>query len=293
MAPKTKKSKGSKKSQGSPKEIKVPSAPGPAMMKRLALAGAPSADARVSAEVYPHIKAIYAQHFHEMAKMTLDSLKAANAKLKEKGKKLKYSLNYSFIDGLPVVISQKKAADLQTCLKKAQSSPSKKVSLKKCLIGPKAAFKKFLIVGSDDGSLKPVFTGAKPYRFRKEFLNALQYCVEQTVISVVEQAWAMLKGKAKTLSHKHFEEADIAFGGALKKKSKKSPKPKKSSKPKTKKSKGKKKSVEVVEEIIEMVEEKPKKKKSSKAKKAKSQKKSVKGTKAKTSPKKKKTKKSE
>ena len=126
-----------------------------------------------------------------------------------------------------------KALELQTCLKKAQTSG--KVSLKKCLIGPKAAFKKFLILGSEDGSLKAIFTGTKPYRFRKEYLNALQYAVEQTVISVIEQAWSTLKGKAKTLAHKHFEEADIAFGGALKKKSK-------SGKPKSKSKKGKKKS---------------------------------------------------
>lgn len=250
--------KPSSKGKKTPKEVKVPAIPGNAMLKRLALAGAESSDVQVSKEIYPHVLALYLRAFREQVGIARDALKAHQDKLSEKGKDLSYNLSYKLLGDLPILTSEKKAKKLQTCL---QASKGKdEMVLRHCLIGPRAAFKRYLTMGSADGKIKPLFGGSHPYRFPKEAINALQYSVEQTVISSIKSAWLSLGKGKKKLMHKHFVEVGFALGDAP---GKASPKPKvvkakAGSKAKAKAgSKGKKAKVQrkVVEEVEVVLEE--------------------------------------
>jgi len=103
-------------------------------------------------------------------------------------------------------------------VKKPKKGPKKITNLDGCLIGPRAAFKRYLTMGSDDHKIKAVFSpksapGGDGFTFRKEFLNGLQYAVERAVVEDLQAVWAAL-GKAKRLSHKAFVEAKMDFGEA-------------------------------------------------------------------------------
>lgn len=265
MAPKktsTKKSGSATKKTKAP--AKLPAIPGNAVLKRLALAAADSDDVQISREVYSHILALYLATLKEQGKMALAALKAYQSTLSES--KMTYNLSHALLKDLPVPLSKKKADAIQTCL---QASKGKKsMVLHECLLGPRSAFKKYLTVGSIDGTIKPIFTGAHPYRFGKDAINALQYSVEQSVAGAIADAWSRLGKNKKKLMHKHFVEAGIDLGDAPaagppkkkapKKKAGSAAKPKKSA---AKGSKGKKSAEKIVEEIEVILEDAPKPKK--------------------------------
>lgn len=248
-----------KKAKAAPK---LPAIPGNAVLKRLALAAADSDDVQISREVYSHILALYLATLKEQGKMALAALKAYQSTLSES--KMTYNLSHALLKDLPVPLSKKKADSIQTCL---QASKGKKsMVLHECLLGPRSAFKKYLTVGSIDGTIKPIFTGAHPYRFGKDAINALQYSVEQSVAGAIADAWSRLGKNKKKLMHKHFVEAGIDLGDAPAAGSpkKKTPKKKAGSAAKPKKggaakgSKGKKTAEKIVEEIEVILEDAPK-----------------------------------
>lgn len=263
MAPKktsTKKSGSATKKTKAP--AKLPAIPGNAVLKRLALAAADSDDVQISREVYSHILALYLATLKEQGKMALAALKAYQSTLSES--KMTYNLSHALLKDLPVPLSKKKADAIQTCL---QASKGKKsMVLHECLLGPRSAFKKYLTVGSIDGTIKPIFTGAHPYRFGKDAINALQYSVEQSVAGAIADAWSRLGKNKKKLMHKHFVEAGIDLGDAPAESPKKKATKKAGSKAKPKKgaakgSKGKKSAEKIVEEIEVILEDAPKPKK--------------------------------
>lgn len=250
---------GKKAASGSPKPkakkpVGPPKVPGNAVLRRLAMAAAPDMEHGVNKEVYTHILQLYVRTLKTLAQHVRKELEAKNAKLAAKDKEPVKNLSFDLLAEVSD-LSAEEAEALPTCLslaKKPAKGAKKITKLDGCLIGPRSSFKKYLIMGSDDGEIKAVFSVASApkvsakkgkkaappgFRFPKPFLNGLQYAVEREVITQLSEVWEALGEKAKRLNHKAFVAAGMNYGEEPVEKEKK---PRKKAEKKEKKEKAEK-----------------------------------------------------
>jgi hypothetical protein len=212
------------------KKVEKPKCPGPAVLKRMALAAAPPGidGPRVSASAVPHIKYLYYRSYNAVAPMPLEALMEENKRVEEKGLKkgVSNTLSFKYIFSVSEAYEDIEKDDLKkltVCKNKDSLS-----EYPNCLLVSRAAFRKYLIMGSADGDLKafylpklapkmPTKKGAKKskiprgvgFRLPKDFLTALQWEIENDVVSSIRSAWRNVSGSRKTLEDRDFLEAGI------------------------------------------------------------------------------------
>jgi len=205
------------------KEVAAPKAPSDAVIRRMAKIAAPMADAKVSKDILSHVRTLYANNYNKMAKEALKRFKEINAALEAKDKSPSKALNIASLSELGY------GKDDKAMIKELLHCPSKQIPAGEvydyrdtCLLISKPTFKKYLMVGSEDGKFKAVFEAklapkvgkrGDGFTFGSDFLNGLQHAVQAATIDDIAAAWEAL-GKKKTLSHQAFVDAGKAAGEA-------------------------------------------------------------------------------
>lgn len=222
------------------KVAKKPSVPGDAVVRRIAKQASEEGKS-VLTEAFPVIRALLIENYNKYAGTAIETLLKSNKRIEKKGGKAQPTKNAGFSLLEPIFadlgdddVAKEVAKEMVHC-----NNPSKiddaLAEDKICLYMSRGAFKKYLIMGSDDGAMVNHFDaklapkiepkkkeGGKAkakakavprgvgFTFRKEFLNGLQWAIETATANQIMEAWGQMDDKKKRLTYDAFEAADLA-----------------------------------------------------------------------------------